>query len=64
MRTYLNFPEELEYPEEFDLSTSSISAMVCYLTQEGKDVIALATDDNNVVTFTAEVSSQARDARV
>lgn len=59
VRTYLDFPEELEeleQPEEFDLSTSSISAMVCYVTQEGKDVIALATDDNNVVTFTVDVS--------
>ena len=56
MKTYLNFPEELEGPEEFDLSTSSVSAMVCYVTKEGKDIIALATDANNVVTFTVDVS--------
>lgn len=59
MRTYLNFPEELDYLKEFDLSTSRVSAMVCYRTQEGADVIAIATDDNTVVTFTEDVSSVA-----
>lgn len=56
MRTYLNFPEELDYHKEFDLSTSRVSAMVCYVTQEGSEVIAIAADDNTVISYTVDVS--------
>ena len=43
-------------PLEFDLSTSCISAMVCYLDQGGSDTIAIAMDDYTIQAFSTEVT--------
>ena len=56
VKTYHNLPESQDDdPIEFDLSTSRVSAMTCYLTPGGLDVIAVAMDDNTIQAFSTEV---------
>ena len=52
---YPNLAEEADDMTEFELSTSSVSAMVCYRKLDGSDVIAMAMDDNTVQAFSTEV---------
>lgn len=57
MRIYPNLggEEDDEDVTEFELSTSRVSAMVCYRKVDGSDVIAMAMDDNTVQAFSTEV---------
>ena len=57
VRIYPNLGgEDDDDATEFDLSTSSVSAMTCYRRVDGVDVIAIAMDDNTVQAFSTEVS--------
>ena len=40
---------------EFSVATETISAITCY-QKGGKDLVAIATDDNTVQAYTTEVS--------
>ena len=53
--TYLCLPDEdLERITEFDIATDHVSAMVCYRTQEGTEVVAAGMDNNTVQTFSLD----------
>ena len=39
---------------EFSVASDKISALVCY-QRNGKDLVAIATDDNTVQAFTCDV---------
>jgi len=40
---------------EFSVSSDNISALACY-QRNGKDLVAIATDDNTVQVYTSDVS--------
>ena len=40
--------------EEFSVASEKVSALACY-HKGGKDIIAIATDDNTVQAYTSEV---------
>ena len=58
VRTFPDITQDPPFEEciEFELSTSKVSAVACYLTREGSEGIAVAMDDNTVQGFTTDVS--------
>ncbi len=60
VRTFPDVSRDTPFDEaiEFDLSTSQVSAVACYLTREGSEGVAVAMDDNTVQGFSIDVSRE------
>ena len=48
--------EDLERVNDFDITANYVTAMICYRTQKGSEVVAVATDNNTVQAFSMDVS--------